>query len=214
MNEFTALVFLLLMPGILGILILDSLVEHRPWPPFLYTIYAIVFGISVYITEQLGLWAWQWFVALLYWETPSFSLLSAWNNINGSGAKFEPVEIIFGVLISIPLAGFLSFIVDNKLVHRIAQRLHISNKYGDENLFSYYLNIEDISWVNIRDIQNNLTYQGQIGWFSENAKIQEIVLHNVTVYTYADAKRLYELPSVYLSRPQGCFIIEEMSEFI
>ena len=44
--------------------------------------------------------------------------------------------------------------------------------------------------------------------YSENEHIQEIVLSEVTVFNYEDSEELYFIPTIYLTKPIGKFIIE------
>jgi len=53
-------------------------------------------------------------------------------------------------------------LVNYKIFHKFAQKLLISQKYGDENLYSYYLNAKEIDWVYVRDFERKLTYQGRV----------------------------------------------------
>ncbi|HEX4300312.1 MAG TPA: hypothetical protein VH327_05520, partial [Gammaproteobacteria bacterium] len=101
------------------------------------------------------------------------------------------------------------YIFTHKIFHRIALRFNISNKYGDENLYSFFL--QNRNWLYVRDIENNLTYEGLLVSYSENDLIQEIVLSQVTVYSYKDSEKYYSVPSVYLSKAIGKFNIEEIS---
>lgn len=208
MNEFTALMIFLLMPGILGILILDALVEHKPWSPFLYTLYAIVFGVAVYLVEQLAVWSYLLLPLQHSAAVPGELSLSVWRYLSGGGAAFNFAEIMWGTLIAVPLAALSAMVVNKKWLNRVAQRLGVSTKYGEENLFSYFLNSGDVNWVWVRDIERDLTYQGLVYSCSEAGNIQELVLQDVTVFGYTDAQELYKLPSVYLAKEFGGFTIE------
>ena len=208
MNEFTALMVFLLMPGILGILILDALVAHKPWSPFLYTIYAIVFGTAVYLIEQVALWAWLALPFQHGMAPAAESTLSVWRNITGDGPKFNLTEMLWGIFIAIPLAFASAWIVNKKILNRIAEWTGVSTKYGDENLFSYFLNSYDVAWVYVRDMEKNLTYQGQIDSVSESGNLQELVLRDVTVFRHSDSREMYKLPYIYLAEQQGHFTIE------
>jgi hypothetical protein len=98
--------------------------------------------------------------------------------------------------------------VQNPGINKIAKKLKISTKYGDENLFSFFLNSQNIDWIYVRDIQNNLTYQGRVVSFSENDGMQELVMSEVTVFKYETSEEFYSVPLIYLSKPSGNFIIE------
>ena len=116
------------------------------------------------------------------------------------------------LLISIPLSFIISWIVNYKILNKIGEFFNVSTKYGDENLYSYYLNTNEIDWIYIRDVDNNLTYQGRVFSFSENSNIQEIVLYDVTVYRYEDSAELYHVPTIYLAKKSGSFRIEAVPQ--
>ena len=208
MTEFTTLMVFLLMPGILGVLILDSLIEHKPWSPFLYTVYAIVFGVAVYMVEEGLFWIGQTIVFQFQAGSPAYSSLGVWSNISGRGAEFNLLELVFGAALAVPLAALFSFIVHKKHVNKVAKCVGVSTKYGDENLFSYFLNSDEVLWVYVRDAENDLTYQGMIEYCSETDDLQELVLREVTVYSYADSEMLYSRPRVYISKKHGHLAIE------
>ena len=99
-------------------------------------------------------------------------------------------------------------VINYKVFNKLAQKINVSSKYGDENLYSYYLNAKEIDWVYVRDIENNLTYQGRIESYAENDHMQEMVLYDVTVFRYQDSVQLYSVPTIYLNKEMGKFIIE------
>jgi hypothetical protein len=102
----------------------------------------------------------------------------------------------------------MSGIIQNKVINRIANWLRISEKYGDENLFSFFLNAKEISWVWVRIPSKNLTYEGYRESFSESETMREVVLRDVKVYRYEDSEFLYEIPAIYLCLPVNDIIIE------
>jgi hypothetical protein len=97
---------------------------------------------------------------------------------------------------------------NHKILNKIAKKVGVSTKFGDENLFSNYLSSGDIYWVYVRDHATNQTYEGQVRSWSETNNIQEMVLSDVTVYVYETSEKLYSLPSLYIARPAGTFVIE------
>jgi len=111
-----------------------------------------------------------------------------------------------------PVALLVSGLVTYKVLYTFAQWIGVTSKYGDENLYSKYLNTAEIDWIYIRDPVANLTYQGKVVSFSENDSIQELVLSDVTVFRYEDSEMLYSVPKIYLAKEAGKFIIEAIPE--
>lgn len=93
----------------------------------------------------------------------------------------------------------------------LMQKLKITGKYGDEDVWDFVLNkkflsqkendsnsnTEDVKYVNIRDIKNNIMYSGFVAYFSETDKDREIFLIDADVYK-SDGTKLYSCPKLYL----------------
>ena len=222
MNELVIFTVVILLPGIIAILLIDALVPHKPWSPFVYTVYAIVLGVAVYVVEQLLLNGLELFFYFVWtcptsgnlpdclYKVPALPQLAAWS-IAGNEPTINWVEILFGTLIAFPLGLLATFIINHKWINKFALARGISSKYGNEKLFSFYLNAKEILWVYVRDPAIGLTYFGRIHAFSETDEIQEVVLTDVTVFQYDDSAELYNVPYIYLAKPLGSFIIEAAS---
>ena len=137
-----------------------------------------------------------------------WSGLDFWSAVISDKPSLNKKEIFLVTALSLPVAFFVSWAINFKLLNKIAQKLRVSAKYGDENLYSYFLNAQEVDWVYIRDIENNLTYEGRVVSYSENENSQEIVLSEVKVYRYTDSKELYDMPKIYISREFGKLVIE------
>ena len=57
-------------------------------------------------------------------------------------------------------------------------------------------------------IENNLAYQGRVESYEECDYMQELVMYDVAVFRYEDSVQLYSVPTVYLTKEMGRFIIE------
>jgi len=207
MNELAVLVGLISFPGLIATILCDKLLVHAErWNAFKYAIYTFVFGVSSYVLLQGIVWITGSINRHLPFLHEQISL-RLWDTlVSGRGLSFT--EVAWATALSPAIALFATICVNKKLAHRIAQRFGISNKYGDENLFSYFLNSPDIYWIYLRDRTSGQSYRGLVRSFSETKELQEIVLTNVTVYNYEDSDELYALDSIYISKPLGSFVIE------
>lgn len=208
-STLTLKLIILLVPGALATTIFKRLtIRHKEQSDFMFVIISIMFGMFSYLVFQLII-----YIITLgknicsktqyeYEKIETFAKLSNSDSIPYS-------EVIWASIISIFLGFIISKVDHSKLINNIARKLNISNKYGDENLYSYFLNSPDISWVYIRDIDNSLTYLGNIESFSETLEHKEIVLRQVTIYSYPKSKELYEVDRVYLVFPKDKLIIEQ-----
>lgn len=207
MNQLVVTLIVILMPGIIANVICDKIAVHSTWSSFKFSLYAFVLGMSCYVCLQIIYYAHDYTHAASFSEM-TFSHLKVWSASVADNPKIPAIEVIFATIISLPISLIAAFFINHKIFNKIATGLGISTKYGDENLFSYYLNANEIDWIYIRDIDKKLTYQGRIVSYSENDLIQEIVMSEVTVYNYEDSEELYSIPTIYLTKPLGVFIIE------
>ncbi|WP_417590494.1 hypothetical protein [Owenweeksia hongkongensis] len=201
MSELTLKLIILLIPGALATLIFGKLILHQDWSPFRFLLYATLFGVFSYLLLQLFSDFSNSFTC------NRASALSIWDSL--SDASIIPYkEVAYASFLAIFLALGVTFFENRKILSRIAHWLNISNKFGEENLFSKFLNDPTVEYVYVRDIKNNLTYYGWIKSFSETETISEILIADVSVYRYKSSKLLYEVDEVYLSLGKTDIIIE------
>lgn len=186
---------LILIPGGLATLILEKLTTYLKWEPFKFIINSILLGGLSYLLSDL-----------LFYIFYADDIQNFWLTFTSTNIPFWEIIRATGVSVFIGFAA--SWIENNKMISRFARKLNIADKYGEENLYSYFLNSKEISEVYVRDIANNLTFHGIVDSFSENEQISEITLRDVKVYKYDDSSFLYQMPKVFLSRPKNCIFIE------
>jgi len=209
MDKLAITIILILMPGIIATIISEKLTHHSKWDSFKFSLYSLVLGILSYSILQVTYYV-KDLITYLITSKISWTNLNIWNCALDNNIPILPLEIILASIVSL-LVGFLvTWAINSQKLNKIATKMKISFKYGDNNLYSYYLNNLDLDWVYVRDLERNLTFQGRILSFSENDTIQEIVLDNVTVFQYEDSKELYSVPTLYFSRELGKIIIEEI----
>lgn len=211
-SQLTIKLIILLIPGGIGAIILERLTVHKPWSSFRFILNTIIIGFCSYAFLQFIISTWCFVhckidVFPYYWDQRHTHTLQIWNSINDN----NPIpynEAIKAILISVAIGLILTKSDTYKWLNSFAKKYKISNKYGDENLFSYFLNSSDTQYVYLRDIKRNFTYVGFVTSFSENDDIKEIVLSDVRVYRYEDSEHLYDVDRIYLSLPKDEVIIE------
>jgi len=195
-SELTLKLIIILTPGAIASIIFEKLTIHKKWTSFQFIANSILFGGISYLLAQL----------IFYSFGQDQNLTHFWSNLPSKEIPFNAV--IKAILASIVI-GFICAGIDNlKIINRIGKSLKLTTKYGDENLYSYFLNANNVNEVYIRDINNNITYHGIISSFAENTEFKEIVLQDVKVYDYTSSQFMYELDKIYLSRPKDNIIIE------
>jgi hypothetical protein len=206
-SELTIRLIVLLIPGLIAALMIETLTVHTKWSQFRFVLYSILLGYASYFSYQAfeivrGVVCWAWT------HTFSYNQLSFWGSLFSPKVPISLREVFVTCVFSILLGMVMSGIIQYKVVNRIARWLRISEKYGDENLFSFFLNAKEISWIWVRIPSKNLTYEGYRESFSETETIREVVLRDVKVYRYEDSEFLYEIPAIYLCLPVNDIIIE------
>lgn len=210
MNSLAVAIAIVLLPGLVASVICDKITVHSPrWDAFKYSIYSFLFGILSYGLLQLIEYAYQCTLRLLCnAHEIQFNNLGVWSIIQNEKAQIPLLEVGFATLLAPIVALIASALVNYKILNKIAQKIKISQKYGDENLFSFFLNSKEVDWIYVRDKEYGLTYLGRVVSYSECDSIQEIVLSEVTVYEYESSDELYDVSIIYLSKPLGSFVIE------
>lgn len=199
-----------LLPGLISSIICDKVVVHmQRWDAFKYVIYSFVFGVLCYVILQIIVHIKNTFqLGGDYFTLDSKFPLSVWSIIQDQKSPIKLSEILLATLIS-PMVSFAAAaIINYKILHKIAQILKVSSKYGDENLYSFFLNSKEVEWIYVRDKISGLTYFGAIISYSDCDKIQELVMSDVIVYSYETSEELYRVSSIYLTKNLGEFVIE------
>lgn len=210
MNQLAIAIAIVLFPGLIASIICDKVAVHSPrWESFKYGIYSFVFGILCYLLLQALYCLKYWVFTFPPNMAPSSPpLLAVWSLVTTQTTSLKPSEVFLATSLAPVIAALSASVANHKLINRVAQKLRISTKYGDENLFSFFLNAKEVDWVYVRDKSGELTYQGRVTSFSETDSIQELVLSEVSVFEYETSAELYSVPLVYLSKPTGSFMIE------
>jgi len=204
-NQVFVSLIILLVPGIVATLILDATMQHEKWDNFIFSVYVIIFGFfsyfSLLIIEQI-------FFANP-WIDYQFKIFAFFTNLEGVKLERSSYwEIGLACIIAGLLSLLASYAVNHKWLTRFARYCRISNKYGDENLFYYYLNNRNIKWVYIRDFPKKMTYVGRLDSFSENNGVQELSLLDVDVYGLENSQPYGHVNTLYLCGKAGDFTIE------
>lgn len=144
MSELTIKLIIILIPGAIATLIFGKLILHKEWNSFRFVLYSILFGIISYFFLQLVI------NGLNLLPYINLSDLTIWSNLNNS-SLIPYQEVGFAAIISIIFAFLASMIENRKIINRVAGFFGISAKYGDENLYSMFLNSKNVQFVYLRD---------------------------------------------------------------
>lgn len=208
MNDLVILIGLISFPGLIATIICDKILVHtEKWASFNYAVYTFILGVAAYLALQIIVFL----VGLSGRHLPFLdqdATLNIWGILTDRSHGIHWGEIAWATALAPIVAGLAAVVTNKKIVNKLAQLLRISDKYGDENLFSYFLNSPDVRWVYVRDLGNNLSYRGLVKSFAETNEVQELVLTDVTVFDYENSDELYSVERIYLAKPAGSFVIE------
>ncbi len=207
-TELSWRLILLFLPGIICTLTIDLLTIHGRWSPFDFLLRAFVFGIVTYLLLQLILFVPSGIGNLCSREPINLTYMSIWQSLAKQETAVDFREIAGSSLLSLIVGLLVSKIMNDKLIIKIGRKLKITTKFGDDDVWSYFLSGDDVHWVWIRRPQQNIVYEGWVQSFSESEKTREIVLRDVKVYTNNDSSFLYEVPAAYLSGEPNSLQIE------
>lgn len=211
MTELIWNLFLLLLPGVVATLMIKQILSGIKYTVFEFSVRSALFGIATYIFMELGYSLYNLIYAIF---SPEISLrwglnLSIWNSFFNYSTDSDKLEIIVSYILSIPLGLFYGFIESKKLINRFFQKLGWTHRYGDDDVWSYFLNSQNIHWIIVHDKRANMSYFGCIEAYSDSNAKREILLHDVDVYASDDwEKPLYQSDYVFLELDKNHFTIE------
>ena len=206
-SDLTIKLIILLIPGILSALIIEQITVHQKWTQFKFILYSILLGFASYFMYDQFLKL-SLFIEYLLNSNTNFVSIRFWDSLFDAKIPVSLKEVFIACLYSVFIGLIISACIHYKLLHRLAIFLKISDKYGDENLFTFFMNAKEVNWIWVRDPVRGLTYEGLRESFSESDNVRELVLRDVKVYNYEDSEFLYEVPAIYLSYKIGDLAIE------
>jgi len=211
-STLTLKLIVLLFPGLIAALLYRRLtVKHKERSDFMFVLIAITEGIFSYLSIQTVCSIWIFFHNLFSEKKLTYQTLHAFRDLSDSNI-IPYDEIMWASVAAVIIAIVTVKISHYNLLNKYAFKFGISNKYGDENLYSNFLNENCLEWVYVKDIPNELVYMGAVEAFSETDAFKELVLNEVTVYQYLkdqEYKELYEVPKIYLCFAHDRVIIEK-----
>ncbi len=198
-SELTVRLIVLLIPGALATLVVDKLTEHRPWSAFTFSVHSVLLGSLSYFAYQglAVLWGFvrSWLPSYEY----QYTKLSFWSSLFDTSIPVSLKEVALTCVVAVLVAYLVSAVVYHNLPFKVARKLGVSSKFGDEDLWAHFLNSKDVDWVWVRDHARNLVYEGWVQAFSVTTPVREIMLRQVKVYSNEDGEHLYDVPAMYVA---------------
>ncbi|MCW2282577.1 hypothetical protein M2323_000338 [Rhodoblastus acidophilus] len=109
-------------------------------------------------------------------------------------------EVGYALIIGFVLSILWLYVQRHKLLTQLLQKIRATKKYGDEDVWDFTFNSNDIEteFVHFRDFEHELVYAGFVNMFSETDKLRELVLLDVIVYNF-DGEEVYKSPRLYVA---------------
>ena len=196
---------------------METLAVDRRWPPFRFVLYAFVLGVSCYVSYAVVLHVIRATVAR--YDTSALALLPPRSAILhqllagearlGSSVVFE---ILIAQAIAFPLGLFVSASLNHIWWHRVAQRLGVTKRFGDSDVWSFVFNSDISPWVIVRDLEHDLVYEGYVSAFSDTVAVNELLLKDVRVLRNSTWEELYRVGALYLTRQRSAISLEFYNE--
>lgn len=120
--------------------------------------------------------------------------------------------ILYSSLIGIFISYILAYGYTKKVFNKLGQKLSVTNRYGDEDVWDYFhnatINGKDYGWVIVRDHKYDFFYYGYISVRSDSEKQRELIISQVSVYDNISGNLLYKTEHLYISRNSDDLTIE------
>ncbi|HEX6367767.1 MAG TPA: DUF6338 family protein [Longimicrobium sp.] len=208
LSVLTLRVVLLFFPGVLCALIVHALTiqRERTTPQFLTS--AFIYGVSTYLLLAGLRTVFAGCAKLLGWAAPP--RVTFFNVLTNEKARIAWGEIGLSAVVALLLALVVAVVRNNNLLHKAAERIGISRRFGEVDVWGYFFNSPQIRWVAVRDLPADTVYEGWVEAFSDTGAAPEILLRDVTVKTNSTGTKLFDSKRVYLARDKGSLIIEQL----
>ena len=198
-TEFTFQIILIFIPGLIAFVIIDNLTVHREYKVNKIILYSFLLGFCSYLLYYM------------FTLIPKVSITFSFEHFSKATNNIDYIAILITTGFSIIIGFLFSYFITHKYLFRLAHSLRISKKFGDIDVWSYIMNSDIPEWGVVRDIQQDLMYEGWIQAFSDssdNINNNELFLRDVKVYKNSTAEELYEVPGLYISRIKDNITVE------
>jgi len=200
-SSFLLRVLFLALPGILCFFLYRKLTTPRSrsnWEDFLLIgIFALLSYLGYWILTQLAEVVWGKHCPIRFYDA-----------LFDEKMAIPPGEVSWASFLGVLLGFVAAFVENRKLVNRVARKVGVTNRYGDDDVWNYFHNIpREHQWAIVRDLKTGLVYVGWIHIFSDSEKERELILEQVEVFDER-ARLLYTTASLYVCRDKYDLTIE------
>jgi hypothetical protein len=196
-DEFGLRLFVIFLPGLLGHYLLAALTVHRTYALAEVVLRALLIGLISYL-PLIPIVGDQLFV-VQFLADPDVARTTGAEALLQAGLATIP---------SVFLSSLWALACNRKLLVRAARLLRITKRTGEIDVWGFSFNSDLPNWVVVRDLNNNLMYEGWAKCFSDDGHARELLLGDTRVSQNDSGKPLYNLPAIYLPLDGSCFSVE------
>ncbi|MEQ8351361.1 MAG: DUF6338 family protein [Leptospiraceae bacterium] len=188
-------IIFLLLPGIIASSLFRLMRGRNPrkdWEDYLEIIVFAVFSYGLY-----GIFI--WLLSLVFSGIPDFVFFDV---LLDEEQKLNPAEVFGAAATGVIISFIATYIHTHKWINRVGHALHLTNHFGDADVWTHFHNIPDpaFDWIIVRDHRIGLVYFGSVAIFSDSGQDRELLMRDVRVYSNETGKLLYSVPHLYISR--------------
>jgi hypothetical protein len=201
LSSFLFRVIILALPGITASLLYRKLrgkPNQKDWEDFIDIWF---FSLVCYCLYGLGVTS----INKIFDTSLTFTVLQA---LFEEKSPFSWTEVAVTSILSIIVAFVASYINSHKLINKIGQKLSVTARYDDADVWECFNDEFKSKWVYVRDHKLNLLYYGWINLYSDSEKPRELLLIDVKVYNNLSGEYLYSCDMLYVAREKSELSIE------
>jgi hypothetical protein len=201
LSSFLFRVIILALPGITASLLYRKLrgkPNQKDWEDF----------IDIWFFSLVSYCLYGLCVNVTNWALGSSLTLSVLQSLFDEKSPLSWKEVAAVSILSIIVAFVASYINSHKLINKIGQKLSVTARYDDADVWECFNDEFKSKWVYVRDHKLNLLYYGWINLYSDSEKPRELLLIDAQVYNNLSGEYLYSCEMLYVARERSELSIE------
>jgi hypothetical protein len=194
-DSFLYHLILLIIPGLIGLTIsrtLSSVSKRKKKIKEWYDLFLII------TFTFMGCLIYDVISTIIALFIPSVNLGNTITILQSTKEYFTSTQFLCLIIINVVLGFISAWIYNKKILYKIGKKFLITKQYGEEDVWSFFNNADDVEWVFVRNFKNGLTYFGYIQLYSDSSEKRELLLSDASVYNTNTSTYLYSMNKIYL----------------
>lgn len=201
-------IVLILLPGLISFVIVESLIPHNKVEFNRLVIYVIALSA---LTFLLSIGLWKIGNKLIMWLgfADTSNELTLTNSLFTYHSNYSFIVLVF--ITSVLLGLVFAFFINKKFIYKFMNKINASNMSSNLEVWDdFFAMPRENAFVVIRDIENDLMYYGTVVYYSISitSKTPSLYLKDVDVFENTTSQRLYDVKEIYLPFKQNTMTVE------